>query len=64
MKVQTKNKYYLNLNYKESLSITEAALKAKLSIEDFLKTAVFEKLFLDIVKIDAEKKLSALKKEK
>jgi hypothetical protein len=57
MKNRTVNtvKYELRLTKQEENTILQTAKKANLSPGDFLKTAVFEKMFLDIVKKDNEK---------
>jgi len=59
-RIVQKVKFYIPLTKQELILITRSAQRAKISPGDFLKTAVFEKMFLDIVKKDNER----LQKEK
>lgn len=47
----------IRLTEEEFILVKKAALDAKVSLEAFLKAAVFEKMFLDIVKKEADESL-------
>jgi len=39
----------LRLTDEEFITVKKAALDAKMSLDDFLKSAIFEKMFLDLL---------------
>ena len=56
--MKKKINFYLYLTEEEFDSISHAAINTHMTIKDFIKSAVFEKMFLDIVKKEAESKFS------